>query len=317
MSTLNFKITDLEAIDESTETTPHPQQKVQHAGVKLVQEIVPDPSPLSTAAVAADIDASFSTQREATFKFAFLEKTKFAGFEDKEIQALLFKWGMQDHCYLKRFGFDKAVQPYEFDEFLLDFFNDGVANAHIQVLGTKDRWGHLGKVSQVDKEETLHSITSLTFFDRLTTTAGVVRHDGSIVKCLDEYLDSFIVADELRRCLLMPESESYHAFSETDREELVFHVFKALCLGGKLCQYEDDIEPYLTATKKIYKDLISVSKDRDGKLQVSSRVFKINSVASSVSPLFPMPHPQNFCYVSVDPFKRHVNLFYHASDVYY
>ncbi|KAJ3009783.1 UNVERIFIED_CONTAM: hypothetical protein HDU68_002499 [Siphonaria sp. JEL0065] len=254
---------------------------------------------------------------EPKFKFTWLEKTKLSGFNDKDVQSLLFKWGMQDHCYLKRFGFDRKLNPYEIDEFILNLFNDGNVNGHLKVLGTMDRWGTLGRVTSVEKEETLHSVTSLTFFDRLSTTAGVVRPDGSIKKCIDEYCGSFIVADELRKCLLMEESETYPAFSESDRKEFVFHVFKAMCLGGKLCQYEDDIEPYLMATKKVYKDLITVTKDVSGKLAVSSLVFQIKSVESSVSPLFPIQHPQNFCYLSIDPIKRYVNVFYHASDVYY
>ncbi|KAI9326318.1 hypothetical protein BDR26DRAFT_1013427 [Obelidium mucronatum] len=221
------------------------------------------------------------TKDEPKFKFTWLENAKLSGLNDKDVQALLFKWGMQDHCYLKRFGFDRKLNAYEIDEFILDLFNNGNVNAHLKVLGTKDRWGTLGRVSRVEKEETLHSVTSLTFFDRLSTTAEVVRPDGSIKKCIDEYVGSFVVADELRKCLLMPEAESYPTFSETDRQEFVFHVFKAMCLGGKLCQYEDDIEPYLTVTKKVYKDLISVAKDSSGKLQVSSLVYKIKSVESS------------------------------------
>jgi cilia- and flagella-associated protein 300 len=83
-------------------------------------------------------------------------------------------------------------------------------------------------------------------------------------------------------------------------------------------QYEDELEPYLTATRQIYKDLISVVKDSStGKLKVSSMVFKITDMKSSVSPLFPLKHPQNFCYFAIDPLRRNVNLFYHASDSYY
>lgn len=74
---------------------------------------------------------------------------------------------------------------------------------------------------------------------------------------MDEYYESFIVSDELRKCLLMPEFPSYDAvFSNADRQEFIFHVFKALCLGGRLCQFEDEIEPYLDCTKKLYKDLV-------------------------------------------------------------
>lgn len=71
---------------------------------------------------------------------------------------------MQDHCYIKRFTFDQPFQSYNAEQFLLDFFNN---NPFIKVLSTGDRWGTLGKVVSIQKEETRHSVTSLSFFDRL------------------------------------------------------------------------------------------------------------------------------------------------------
>jgi hypothetical protein len=71
---------------------------------------------------------------------------------------------MQDHVYLKRFTYDQYFQNYEIDQFLLDLFHQ---NPHIQVLCPQDRWGTLGKVTKIEKEETLHTITSLSFFNRL------------------------------------------------------------------------------------------------------------------------------------------------------
>ena len=54
----------------------------------------------------------------------------------------------------------------------------------------------------------------------------------------------------------MEESESYEIFSESDRDELLFKLFTHLCLGGAVCQYEDDIQPYIDTAKNIYKDLV-------------------------------------------------------------
>lgn len=52
------------------------------------------------------------------------------------------------------------------------------------------------------------------------------------------------------------ESEHYYAVGEEARREFLFVLFKHLCLGGELCQYEDVIGPYMSTTKQIYKDLI-------------------------------------------------------------
>ncbi|KAI8903806.1 hypothetical protein EDD86DRAFT_195377 [Gorgonomyces haynaldii] len=248
---------------------------------------------------------------ESNFRFTLLEDAKFPGLESKQVKELFYKWGFTDHLYVKRFIYDQYLQEYDIDKFLLHLFNN---NPHIKVLSKSDQWGTLGKVTLVEKEETAHSVTNLQFFDRLR----IVRENGDIVKSLDEYYEGFLVADELRKCLLMPEFETFDYFSKEDRKEFIFHVFKALCLGGRLCQYEDSIQDYLLATKLVYKDLITVTRDPATKqLRVASLVFKINHVESTVSPLFPSEHPQNFCYVSIDPLKRHCNVFYHSSDQYY
>jgi cilia- and flagella-associated protein 300 len=136
---------------------------------------------------------------------------------------------------------------------------------------------------------------------------------------LDEYVGTFLVADELRQALLVPDSEGYSIFSEADRQEFIFHLFKSLVLGGGICQYEDSIEPYLQVTRKLYKDLICVKKEANtGKLVVASHVFKLLALApGSFSPLFPMEHPQNFAFLSIDPIKRHIHFLYHASQSYY
>ena len=104
---------------------------------------------------------------EKRFTFHHIESPSFPGFDSKEMQANLFKWGMKDHTYLLRFTYDSFFQPHDIDAFVKDFFNDPNVNGYIRVLGTLDRWGTIGKVAGVKKEETMHSVTSLSFFDRL------------------------------------------------------------------------------------------------------------------------------------------------------
>lgn len=98
------------------------------------------------------------------------------------------------------------------------------------------------------------TITQLSFFDRLCP--DVVRETGDIKKCFDEYLDEYqmILSDELQKLLLDPvSSEHYDLFTEKDRKEFIFHVFKLLCIGGQICQCEDSIAAYLEITKRLYK----------------------------------------------------------------
>ena len=41
------------------------------------------------------------------------------------------------------------------------------------------------------------------------------------------------------------ESEHWELFSEDERQEFLFLLFKHLILGGPICQYDDKVERYL------------------------------------------------------------------------
>ena len=44
------------------------------------------------------------------------------------------------------------------------------------------------------------------------------------------------VEDELRKCLLDEESENFHIFDESERDEFIFNLFRTIVIGGPLCQ---------------------------------------------------------------------------------
>ena len=141
---------------------------------------------------------------------------------------------------------------------------------------------------------------------------GVVRQSGSICKCLEEYLDDLCVADELRKVLLVEGSDHYSCYSEEERRQLLFRMFKHICLGGPICQYEDEIGPYLDTCKRLYKDIVSVVKDAvTGKLSITSLVYKVTvRVEGKIGFPGSCLHEQNFCYLIVDPHNRHVTCWY-------
>ena len=56
--------------------------------------------------------------------------------------------------------------------------------------------------------------------------------------------------------LLSDESDHFDLYSETEKREFLFVLFRHLCLGGAVCQYEDNVKPYQDVTKQIYKDLV-------------------------------------------------------------
>lgn len=124
--------------------------------------------------------------------------------------------------------------------------------------------------------------------------------------------------------LINPESESYELFTKEEKDEFLYRIFGHLVLGGSLCQYEDDIGPYLVATKSLYKDLVSVRLENESENcetpTVVSHVIQILSAKADNSEttsgttqdiLFTHPHVNNFFYMVVDPFRRIVKTFYH------
>lgn len=170
------------------------------------------------------------------------------------------------------------------------------------------------KASTVSVEMVSCSVTSMDFFDRLQEQ-GIVRESGNIRKCFDEFYEDFVISDELRKVLLLEEAETFPIFTDADRNEFIFLIFKHLCLGGQVCQYEDDINPYLETTKTIYKDLISVHKDpTTKKLQVGSVVLKVSAQDENGSQVYPShtPHDQSFAYMCISPLKRHVYVWTHS-----
>ena len=79
------------------------------------------------------------------------------------------------------------------------------------------------------------TILNMGFFDRLTTSEAV-RESGSIKKCFDEVCGDFIISDELRKLLLLEDSDHYCVYSDEERDELLFRILKHLALGGPVNQ---------------------------------------------------------------------------------
>jgi len=118
--------------------------------------------------------------------------------------------------------------------------------------------------------------------------------------------------------LLNPDSEYADLFSKEEKDEFLFRIFKHLVIGGTLCQYEDNLTPYLDITKILYKDLVRVSPEEGGELLVTSSVIQIleakcDSYDPSKNLIFSRPHINNFFYLIVDPFKRVVYTLYHQA----
>ncbi|KAJ8309761.1 hypothetical protein KUTeg_011626 [Tegillarca granosa] len=213
---------------------------------------------------------------------------------------------MKGRIKAQMFSFDQSFQPYQKDDFA--FMQDPVIISNLQVLTSS---GSV-KATSVKVESVPCTVLSMTLFDRLSDY-NIVRSTGSIQKCFDEFCGDFTVSDELRKMLLIDDSDNYCIYSDSERDEFLFRLFKHLCLGGQYCQFEDMLDPYTDMTKQLYKDLISVQKNPETKeLNIISSVYKISAFDEDIQ-IYPSDseHEQTFAYLVVDPLKRHVHILYH------
>ncbi|GET02504.1 cilia- and flagella-associated protein 300 isoform X1 [Rhizophagus clarus] len=211
-------------------------------------------------------------------------------YNSKNVQDLLEKWGMKRHSYIKRFIYEEYFDS-EKDEknFFLEFFNEENVRKEFKVQSDQNNWSELNeKIHNIVYEKIPCNITTLNFFDRLYDAGIIRRESGAIVKTSPIYLEEnistpILITDELRKLLLIFDSPHYNIFSIEDRNEFIFRIFKSICLGGDVCQFEDLIIEYLNVLKKIYKDLISVQKNEEtGDLIIKSFVYKIINLSGQI-----------------------------------
>ncbi|XP_040044668.1 cilia- and flagella-associated protein 300 [Gasterosteus aculeatus] len=250
---------------------------------------------------------------EQTFSFNHLSSKTPSFLQDRDILKLLMKWSMLGRLSAQSYSFDQCFHPYNSETFVLSFFRDPNVVSTLRRMEA-GAWLPLDKpVVSVDVEPVQCTHVSMELFDPFYS-CGVVRPSGHLVKCFHDVHPDY---DELRQMLREEDSEHYHVVGKEERGEFLFLLFKHLCVGGELCQYEDTIDPYLSTTKRIYKDLISVQKDPETKkISVVSTVLKVRAYDES-GRCYPQrrEEEQTFAFAIVDPFKRHVTLFYHCYGV--
>jgi len=280
-------------------------------GSPLVQELQ---AATETSTSVADAAQSVD-QLPDTFTFNHISGAAEDFPGDGETKELLAKWGVSELMQYHSFRFDQFYQPHMSDQLLLDFVKDPEVQKvwRVPPKGLRGAPQPLGAVSRIRTQPVPSSLTSFSIFDRLSK-AGVVREEtGSIVKCFDNYIQDMQIQDKLRECLLDEDSENYTLFTDEERDELLLRLFQHCVLGGGMCQYEDEIQPYFKATKVLYKKLLAVRKHEEtGKIEVVTRVFSLRSIkAGKTDPaLFPSRSPYSFCYLFVNPVKRTLSVWY-------
>ena len=240
-------------------------------------------------------------------------------FADAYMAGCLAKWDLQRGMRYQEFRYTGQYHRMAVRDFLRDFFSDPEVQEHFRVLGRDRDWvAPRGTLDEADGDVVPANLTSMAFFDRLETAdPPIVRANGDLVKCFDNFIDGVQISDLLRDALLNPESEHAELFGEEEKDELLYRIFFQLVLGGGLSQFEDSITAYLECTKRCYKQLLTVYKNpqHQDRVEVASAVYSVRSARGDGWNLFPKPSRQNFCFLAVDPHTHVCRVWYHAGDV--
>ncbi len=161
---------------------------------------------------------------------------------------------------------------------------------------------------EVEVKELSATVLNMNFFDALTVDNEVVTSTDMIRACMDETIDGLTVQDKLREMLANPDSENASVFAEKEKGELIYHLLKVVCLGGSMCQAEDKFHEYKEMVKAMYRDLLSVQKTPDNKVQIVSKAFHVDPWGES--DLFKTKGQHNRFYVAADAGSKTLSVVY-------
>ncbi|XP_046414196.1 cilia- and flagella-associated protein 300-like [Neodiprion fabricii] len=256
-----------------------------------------------------DLDTSYS--------FVPLAKRNYVYLSDRRIQELLEKWGVLHNISIQTFSFNEPFQPYLKYRLVESFFKDVII---AKELKTKkfNSWCNEGiTATQVKAEQLPCSVLTMSFFDKLKDPSNNITYDSNKIRKTIRYNEAGeMITDNLRAMLLDPESEEYMLYERDERKEFIFRIMQMLVIGGKLCQYEDVLEPYLDVTKVLYKDLIRVDKlEAPNSLSISTMVLEVVATNSGDA-YFPrnVEDKQNIGFLLVDANNRQITTFLHQLD---
>ena len=251
---------------------------------------------------------------KAPLKYIFQtvdDPSHYSNIFTKENFKTLEKWGLSQHMELVKFRFNTSFELKDLQRFLKDLFNDPIVKKNFPPLTLIILPDEQKEIENFKYKVLNTQATNMDLFDPIYENDIVTLDTGYIHQDYDQYVEDITVSDKLKQALLIEESEPYAVFSQDQRDEFLFHIFKRIVIGGSLCQYEDRIDPYLNMTKAFYKDIVSAAKEPEtGKIYIRSIPVEILSIEKT-SLYKNKYHPQNFFYVVIDPYRRYVHLWYH------
>lgn len=139
----------------------------------------------------------------------------------------------------------------EYERLLRDFVRCPDAMAALEITGSAST------PTVIDMEQLGTNVMSMAFFDRLEEH-DITSGSGAIRGCFEETFDGISVGDKLREMLVNPDSENASVFSDSERRELLFRLFRLLVVGGAMCQPDTNTTRYFALTQALYRDTLTV-----------------------------------------------------------
>ena len=107
----------------------------------------------------------------------------------------------------------------------------------------------------------------------------------------------------LRDMFVNPYSDNADMYSEDEKQQLLYILLRLFVVGGCMNQPDTEVKRYLTATRDLYKSLLTVFKsDSDGAVTVAGKAFDVRGLEGAA--VFRTDDARNRMLVLLDPNKN-------------
>ena len=219
-----------------------------------------------------------------------------------DAKSMLLQWNLDQTLQFQKFRFAGAFDTAaDYDRLLKDFLRNSECCAGLGITGTS------ANPLKLVADELTTEIMTMDFFDRLDEND--ISYNGHIRGCFEEIYDGLSVQDKLREMLVNEDSENSGLFSEKDKKELIYVLFRTLVVGGSMCQPDTRTERYLEMTKSLYRDLLTVYKaPTTGAVTVSGKVFLLHG-ADGLELHRHADKPFHTFLVIIEPMRKEISVF--------
>lgn len=216
------------------------------------------------------------------------------------------KWDLVQNTVIHEFEYSGDFRANDANSFVTRLMNSRAFLSKVRVSAGHHRLRRVSPVNSVSISELSCRARTIEFFDRLSASGIVGPKTGAITQAAPYTFAGLKIADHLRALLLDPKSVFYSAFSQPERREFMFLLFKYVVLGGSAGDPEDSILPYVFVVKTLYRTLVRIKKHSG----VTSHVYRLNSADSY--DVFPGESPLHAAFFVVEPKYKRIVFWYHA-----